>query len=97
VLGSADCNIYGGMTFWRSWRTALSQIISLLDEDEHAWVMSPSKSVTGSDVDGSTMSVVVIVTWSIGGVDIEMSTYGRVTQSRSVIEKKNKRLTVVDG
>jgi hypothetical protein len=57
-----------------------------------------------SDVDGSTTSVVIIAAWRARnsyfvhrGVDDEMSTYGRTTQSRSVIRKKNKRLTVVDG
>jgi hypothetical protein len=37
-----------------------------------------------------------IATSSIGGVDVEMSMYGRVTQSRTVI-RKNKKLAAVDG
>jgi hypothetical protein len=36
-------------------------------------------------------------TSSIRGADVEMSTFGRATQSRLVIGKKIKRLAVVDG
>jgi hypothetical protein len=49
----------------------------------------------GSNVDGSTTSIIGIAVWRARnnnliheGVDIEMSTYGKVTQSRSVIVKK---------
>jgi hypothetical protein len=45
---------------------ALSRIITLLDEGEHAWVVSSPRSMTDSNVDGSIMSVVVIVAWSSG-------------------------------
>jgi hypothetical protein len=63
-----------------------------------AWI------VNGSDVDDLTTSVVVIAgragglataTLFIRGVNVEMSTYGRATQSRSVIGK-NKRFVAVD-
>jgi hypothetical protein len=57
----------------------------------------------GFDVDDSITSVAIIVgqrhkitILSIVSVNVEMLMYGRMTQSRSVIEKKNKRLTVVD-
>jgi hypothetical protein len=63
--------------------------------DATAWIDD------GSDIDGSTMSIVVIAAWRVHksnlvhrGVDVEMSTYSRATQSRSVMKKKN---AAVDG
>jgi hypothetical protein len=76
----------------------LTQIISLLDEDEHAWVVPPPESTMAPTyIVRPRASLLlwsrghVIVTSSIGGVDIEMLTYGRAMQPRSVIGK-NKRL-----
>jgi hypothetical protein len=45
-LHQPDYSICGGATSWRWWRTALTWTISLLDEDEQAWVVPPLASVT---------------------------------------------------